>query len=157
MHLMCTKKVLIGHWIWCFFYASKVMLLVNFVPNRVIRRFRSGNNLFTYNAKLALNIMQINNVFWNLCRIFVKIRYAKGVSTKMYKCWVGNQSHICIFCLIFIRRINWDYLPPQPNQSLFPLWGANSIPSWRMDFVYFVKHIPYYMYYNMHLISKQMY
>ena len=57
LFVFCTKEVLIGHQIWCF-YALVLMLLTEFVPNIIFRRFISGI-FFNYYAKLAPNIMQI--------------------------------------------------------------------------------------------------
>ena len=46
-------------WTFGIFGALVVMLLTKFVHNKNIRRCKSGNNLFDYNAKFAPKIRQI--------------------------------------------------------------------------------------------------
>ena len=109
------KKGLVGHEIFCFFYALLLMLLIKFFPSSTIRRCSSNINFFYlyHNARLASNIMQIdtNNILsscshfdtqmfsWAMIYTVIQVYNSILVYNKLAKISVIKELYYC-HCMI---------------------------------------------------------
>ena len=108
LHLICIKKVLIGHYIWCLFLYLVLKFLTKFIPNSTNKR--DCISFINFDAKLALKCIKVYLGKWlkkgnNASFFILMIRKIEKIMNS-----TANQHQI--------NAIPFFFNPSQQNETI---------------------------------------